>query len=53
MLCDIIGFPEKCRMPLDAFDDGGFAREEQFRPVVSCMALIFPPNNSSVSSIRN
>ena len=36
MPCDIIGFPEKCRMPLDAFDDGGFAREEQIRPVVSC-----------------
>jgi len=35
MPCDIIAFPEKCRMLPDASDDGGFAREEQFRPVVS------------------
>ena len=35
MPCDIIDFPEKCRMLPDASVDGGFAREEQFRPVVS------------------
>jgi hypothetical protein len=32
MPCDIIGFAEKCRMLPDAPDDGGFVREDQFRP---------------------
>jgi hypothetical protein len=32
---DVLGLPEKGRMPSDALDDSGLFREEQLRPVPS------------------